>query len=82
MYTDRVSIGDVTIPNQGVELAKKLSSSFLQDGGSDGLLGLAWPSLNTVTPNQQATPVQNLINLQLISSVGTNSFKEMKCNEC
>jgi hypothetical protein len=26
-----------------IELAKKLSSSFLTDGGNDGLLGLAWP---------------------------------------
>lgn len=59
----------MTIPNQGVELAEKLSSSFQQEGGSDGLLGLAWPALNTVSPKQQATPVQNLINQGLIAEV-------------
>lgn len=74
VYIDTISIGGVTIPKQGIELAEKLSSSFQQDGGSDGLLGLAWPSLNTVTPTQQATPVQNLINQNLIPSVSTNSF--------
>jgi len=68
VYIDTISIGDVTIPKQGIELAQKLSSSFQQDGGSDGLLGLAWPSLNTVKPAQQATPVQNLINQNIIPS--------------
>lgn len=49
-----------------MELAEKLSSSFQQDGGSDGLLGLAWPSLNTVTPSAQPTPVENMIAQSLI----------------
>ena len=66
---DAVSIGDVVIPNQAVELANKLSPSFLQDGGSDGLLGLAWPALNTVKPKIQATPVENMIKKGIISSV-------------
>ena len=66
-----MAIGGVTIPNQGVELAKTLSASFQRDGGSDGLLGLAWPTLNTVTPQQQATPVENMINQNIISSVNS-----------
>jgi len=53
VYTDVVTVADVVIPNQAVELAEKASASFLQNGGNDGLLGLAWPSINTVTP----TPV-------------------------
>jgi len=28
----------MSIPNQAVELAEKLSSSFLQEGGSDGFV--------------------------------------------
>jgi hypothetical protein len=52
-----------------VELAEKLSSSFLRDSGSDGLLGLAWPTLNTVKPRQQATPVENMITQNIISTV-------------
>ncbi|KAF8577518.1 acid protease [Ramaria rubella] len=61
VYTDTIKIGSLTIPTQAVELAEQLSSSFLQEGGSDGLLGLAWPSINTVQPNSVLTPVANLI---------------------
>ncbi|KAI0692181.1 acid protease [Cerioporus squamosus] len=66
VYTDTVTVGDIAIPGQAVELAEKLSSSFLQDGGNDGLLGLAWPSINTVSPKPVATPVENMINKKLI----------------
>ncbi|KAH9939325.1 acid protease [Epithele typhae] len=66
VYTDTVTVGDVKIPGQSVELAEKLSSSFLQDGGNDGLLGLAWPSINTVSPKPVATPVENMISKSII----------------
>ena len=39
---------------QAVELAKTISSEFAQDQ-SDGLLGLAFSSINTVKPDQQQT---------------------------
>ena len=39
---------------QAVELAETISSEFAQDE-SDGLLGLAFSSINTVTPDQQQT---------------------------
>lgn len=58
--TDNVTIGGLTIENQSIELAKKLSSAFQQDTG-DGLLGLAFGSINTVKPNPVKTPVDNLI---------------------
>jgi hypothetical protein len=58
--TDNVSLGGLTIANQAIELANNLSTEF-QQGTGDGLLGLAWPSINTVTPKPVATPVQNLI---------------------
>lgn len=66
VYTDAVTVAGVTIPNQDVECAKHLSESFLQDGGNDGLLGLAWPNINTVTPEPVNTPVQNMIDQNLI----------------
>ncbi|KAL4245733.1 peptidase A1 family protein [Abortiporus biennis] len=66
VYTEVVTVGDVTIKNQAVELASKLSSSFLSDGGNDGLLGLAWPSINTVVPESVKTPVENMIDGGLI----------------
>jgi len=50
----------LTIKNQAVELAKNLSTQF-QQGTGDGLLGLAFGSINTVTPTPVKTPVENMI---------------------
>lgn len=62
--TDVVSVGGLPIKNQSVELASTLSDQFLQSP-SDGLLGLAWSSINTITknhlPSPQPTPIENLI---------------------
>ncbi|OQO06229.1 hypothetical protein B0A48_08817, partial [Cryoendolithus antarcticus] len=58
--TDTVNIGGLIIKQQAVELAKTLSSSFAS-GQGDGLLGLAFGSINTVTPKPVATPVENMI---------------------
>ncbi|KAF8509885.1 aspartic peptidase domain-containing protein [Hysterangium stoloniferum] len=69
VYTDTIHIGSLTIPNQGVELAEKLSSSFLQEDGSDGLLGLAWPDINTVQPKPVLTPVANAIKQNLAQGI-------------
>jgi hypothetical protein len=61
--TDNVSIGGLTIKNQAVELANQMSDQFIQ-GAGDGLLGLAWGSINTVTPKPVQTPVENMITEQ------------------
>jgi hypothetical protein len=63
--TDNITLGKLTIKNQAIELAKTLSDQFVQ-GTGDGLLGLAWGSINTVTPKQVATPVENMITEQEI----------------
>lgn len=54
VYTDVVSVGGTSVTGQAVELARTISSEFAQDQ-SDGLLGLAFSSINTVRPNQQRT---------------------------
>lgn len=64
--TDTVTIGGIAIKNQVIEEATKLSTEFAQ-GEGDGLMGLAWPSINTVTPKQAATPVENMISQKLIT---------------
>ena len=58
--TDNVTIGGLTIKSQAVELAKNLSAQF-QQGTGDGLLGLAFGSINTVRPKPVKTPVENMI---------------------
>ncbi|CAN9169892.1 unnamed protein product [Alternaria alternata] len=58
--TDVVDLGGLKVENQAVELAKELSQQFAQGNGS-GLLGLAFSSINTVSPTPQRTPVDNII---------------------
>ncbi|KAF9819477.1 hypothetical protein IEO21_02085 [Rhodonia placenta] len=66
VYTDHIRVAGVHLHGQAVEVAQHLSSGFLTDKGNDGLLGLAFPQLNTVKPHHVATPVENMINQKLI----------------
>lgn len=58
--TDVVNVGGLSIRGQAVEIADTLSTQFVQ-GAGDGLLGLAWGSINTVSPTPVQTPVENMI---------------------
>ncbi|KAJ5587495.1 uncharacterized protein N7459_003260 [Penicillium hispanicum] len=55
VYKDTVTVGGVTASGQAVEAAKKISSQFTQNTDDDGLLGLAFSSINTVKPKSQTT---------------------------
>lgn len=58
--TDNVNIGGLLIKDQTIELANQLSTEFAS-GVGDGLLGLAFGTINTVTPTPAMTPVDNMI---------------------
>ncbi|TID22918.1 putative aspartic endopeptidase protein [Venturia nashicola] len=58
--TDTLHIGGIDVEMQAIELADTASDSFTS-GVGDGLLGLAMPRINTVTPKAVATPVENMI---------------------
>ena len=57
VYTDSVTVGEVTATRQAVEAATAISggASGQNFDGTDGLLGLASSSINTVQPEQQTT---------------------------
>lgn len=55
VYSDKVVVGGVTATSQAIEAATSVSSSFEQNTASDGLMGLAFSSINQVRPKPQTT---------------------------
>jgi hypothetical protein len=53
-------VGGLTVESQAVEVADHVHKSFFTSEG-DGLLGLAWGSINSVFPRPVHTPVENMI---------------------
>ncbi|GJJ13663.1 hypothetical protein Clacol_007919 [Clathrus columnatus] len=80
VYTDTLRIGNLVIPDQAIEAAKKVSSSFMNENDSgqvylfiasipDILLGLGFSSINTVKPTPVQTPVGNLIDRHIAPGI-------------
>jgi aspergillopepsin I len=57
---DTVSIGGVSVTDQVFGLPTEVSSQFMDDPSSDGLVGLAFESINTIRPGQHKTFFDNV----------------------
>jgi aspergillopepsin I len=59
VYTDAVTVGGLTVGKQAVQCAEQVSSSFTSESQVDGLVGLGFSTLNTVSPKSQLTFFDN-----------------------
>lgn len=55
VYYDNVTVGGLSVYPMAVEAADDVSAEFTADTDIDGLLGLAFGKLNTVSPKKQKT---------------------------
>lgn len=59
VYMDNFTIGGLEVPNQAVQTALQVSSGFTTEQHIDGLVGLGFSTLNTVSPSGQLTFFDN-----------------------
>jgi aspergillopepsin I len=74
VYIDKVAVGELSVPNQAVEAATNVSSTFTRDNANDGLLGLGFSKMNTIKPTKQSTWFDN-IRPMLAAPVWTANLK-------
>jgi len=60
VYSDTITIGGTQVTGQAIEVADTAAAAFTS-GANDGLVGLAFDSINTVTPNAVPTFMDNAI---------------------
>ena len=56
---DTVEVGGISVSGQAIELPTAVSHEFTNDTNSDGILGLAFYSANTIKPTKQKTFFEN-----------------------
>lgn len=61
VYNDVVTLGNITVQDQSVEVAQNVSEDFSSDPESSGVLGLGFGYGNTVEPTQQNTWFNNIL---------------------
>ena len=63
---DTLWLGGIPIQNQAVQRATSISDDFFSTPNAAGLLGLAFGKLNTVKPTRVATPMENMLQQNLL----------------
>lgn len=80
---DDVTLGSIKITRQAVQLAKYFSGKQFRDGSADGILGLAFGHLNSVTHDgisePVATPLENMIKQNLLPEMLFTVFLGSEC---
>ncbi|CAJ2502184.1 Uu.00g095780.m01.CDS01 [Anthostomella pinea] len=77
VYKDVVNVGGVSFDAQAVEAATAVSQTFTTDANDDGLLGLAFSTINTVQPSQEKTFFDNVAS-ELDAALWTADLKYHK----
>ncbi|CAD0019363.1 unnamed protein product [Aureobasidium pullulans] len=75
VFADKVVVGSATATSQAVEAATSVSDGFVSDTNSDGILGLAFSSVNTVMPYSQNN-FFDTVKSQLAKAVFTADLKK------
>lgn len=65
---DTLTLGGMSIKNQAIERSTYVSKDFFTSSMASGLLGLAFPSINTVKPNPVVTPMENMMRQGLVQN--------------
>ncbi|KAI5301796.1 Type I transmembrane sorting receptor [Ascosphaera pollenicola] len=73
VWTDTVSIGDVSFDKQGVEVATYATDDLISDTESDGIMGFGFGSANQASPKQK-TFFENIVD-QLDEPLFTATLK-------
>jgi hypothetical protein len=63
---DDIEMGNIKITKQAVQLAKIFRGKQFREGTADGILGLAFGHLNSVQPRPVKTPLESMIDLDLL----------------
>jgi hypothetical protein len=74
---DKICLGKACFTNQAVETAQDVSYEFSLDSNTDGLLGLGFSNINSVTPVGQSTWFDNMAS-SLIEPLFTVNLKHKK----
>lgn len=60
VFRDTVSIGGATVTGQAIGLPSTVSTTFVSDTNSNGLVGMGFSSMNTFKPSPQKTFFDNI----------------------